>query len=885
MKSLSNLFLIYILILIPNNLFGKTLEDSTKIEKREYTSTRISTTPPHIDGLLDEESWNQVEWSGNFVQREPYENEAPSQQTQFKLLYDDDNIYVGIRCFDSAPDSIEKRMSRRDGFDGDWVEINIDSYHDLRTAFSFTVSASGVKGDEAITNDDNWDDSWDPIWYVKTSIDNQGWIAEMRIPLSQLRFGKQEEYIWGLQISRRLFRKEEISCWQFVPQNSSGWVHEFGKLYGIKNITPKKQKDLTPYVVGRIENYKEEEENPFADGQDLTGTIGLDGKIGLTNDLTLDFTINPDFGQVEADPSEVNLTTFETKFDEKRPFFIEGKNIFDFSLTGGDGPLSSDNLFYSRRIGKTPSLTPDTEDDEYVKTPNNTTILGAFKISGKTKKGWSVGVLESVTEEEKALIDNNGVRRKEIIEPSTNYFIGRLQKEMNNSNTRIGGMITATNRNLTTTTLKDNFHRAAYTGGIDFNHQWKEQTYYLNASLAFSEIQGSENVIYETQTSAPHFFQRPDADHIEADSTLTSLSGFAGNLQIGRAGNSKWMYTFWVTWRSPGFNTNDVGYVRRNDEIQQVAWVGFYQGEPFSIFRSFRLNINQWSGFTFGSETRYYGGNFSANWMFNNFYRMGGGYSREGKSISTSTLRGGPSLLYDGNNSIWTFLSSDQRKKLHFFAQYSNSFYDKKTAQSQNFYFGASLQLSDAFNLSLYPGIYLENDKIAYVETLDDLEEIRYIRGSIEQTQTYMTIRFNYNITPDFTIQYYGMPFLSARKYDDFKYINDSKAQDFNQRYIAYNNSQISYNVSENIYEVDEDLNSVIDYSFDNPNTNYFDFNSNLVVRWEYMPGSALYLVWTQSRNNYNSLGEFNLWDDTQSLFKSFPQNVFLIKLSYRFGL
>jgi hypothetical protein len=866
-------------------LFSLTVISGVYSQKRTYNTNKISTEPPHIDGIFNEKIWDTVEWSGEFIQRIPYENKPPTQQTQFKILYDNENLYIAIRCFDTSPDSIVKRMSRRDGFNGDWVEVNIDSYHDLRTAFSFTVTAAGVKGDEAITNDGDWDSSWDPVWYVKTGIDDLGWTAEMRIPLTQLRFSKQDEYIWGLQVNRRLYREEEMSSWVFISPNATGWVHHFGELHGIKNIEPQKQKDIVPYIVGRYEHYEKEEGNPFADGKDLFGTLGVDGKIGVTNNLTLDFTVNPDFGQVEADPSEVNLTTFETKFSEKRPFFIEGSNILSLRITGGDGPLANDNLFYSRRIGKPPGRELELEDGEYADTPESTTILGAFKLTGKTPKGWSIGVMESVTEREKAEIDLEGQRRKEEVEPLTNYFAGRIQKDMNNTNTRIGAMFTATNRELSDIELENTMNRASYTGGIDFNHQWKNKTYYLNFRTVFSHVLGSEKAIYETQTSAPHFFQRDDARHLEADSTRTSLSGIGGTIEYGRSGNSKWLYTTWITWRSPGLNINDIGYLRRNDEIQQIIWVGFNQMEPFSIFRRFNLNLNQYSGFTFGPEKRYFGGNINAFWTFKNFWDMGGGFSRDAKSISTETLRGGPSLLNDGSINIWSAINTDYRKKIQLYFEYSTYILDHKTSAGNNYYLAASIQLSDAFRLSIGPYVMKRTDKIAYVDNIDYLEDIRYVRGKINQTETSLTIRLNYNITPDFTIQYYGMPFISAGRYNDFKYINDSKADDVNDRYIQYAEDQIIFNSDDNIYEIDEDVNGVTNYSFENPNFNVFDFNSNLIVRWEYLPGSTLYLVWSQRRNDTRSDGNFAFWSDAKDLFRTYPYDIFLIKLSYRFAL
>jgi hypothetical protein len=388
---------------------------SQEIPKKIY-NTKFTPKAPQIDGVMDDECWNLVEWGGSFTQTQPYENKPPTQETAFKILYDDNNLYVFIRAYDTEPEKISRIMTRRDNFTGDMVEINIDSYFDKQTAFSFTAMASGAKGDEAVTlNGNNWDDSWNPVWFLGTSVDDKGWNAEMKIPLSQLRFGKKDEHVWGLQFMRHIYRDEERSNWQYVPKGSPGVVHLFGELHGIKNITPKHQIELLPYTVAKVERFEKTEGNPFLTGKSSSISAGLDGKIGLTNDLTLDFTINPDFGQVEADPSEVNLTAFESYFSERRPFFVEGKNIFQFqpNQTNVISKMGSDNLFYSRRIGRSPHYYPSVSDTEYVKMPESSSIIGALKLSGKSKKGLSVGILESVTADEKAIIDNDGARRKE----------------------------------------------------------------------------------------------------------------------------------------------------------------------------------------------------------------------------------------------------------------------------------------------------------------------------------------------------------------------------------------------------------------------------------------------------------------------------------------
>ncbi|MDP4223623.1 MAG: DUF5916 domain-containing protein, partial [Bacteroidota bacterium] len=450
------------------------------IEKK-VCITKPALNGPVIDGLDKDDCWATVEWCGNFIQAQPEENKPPSQKTAFKILYDNSNLYVFVRAYDTEPDKISRLMTRRDNFIGDRVVILIDSYYDKQTAFEFTAMASGAKGDEAITQDGmSADDTWNPVWYLQTAVDSEGWSAEIRIPFNQLRFGKKNEQVWGLQVLRFIYRLDERSDWQYIPKGSPGSVHLFGELHGIKNMIPRRHVELLPYAVSKMERFEKIQGNPFLTGKSANVSAGLDGKIGLTNDLILDFTINPDFGQVEADPSEVNLTAFETYFSERRPFFVEGKNIYQFSpnQTIVINKMYSDNLFYSRRIGRSPHYYPVLAGNEYVKMPESTTILGAAKLSGKTAKGLSVGLLESVTQNENAIIDNDGVRRKASVEPLTSYFVGRIQQDFNKGETVIGGLITAVNRNISNPAL--NFLPAsAYTGGIDLQHSWKDRTWYV----------------------------------------------------------------------------------------------------------------------------------------------------------------------------------------------------------------------------------------------------------------------------------------------------------------------------------------------------------------------------------------------------------------------
>ncbi len=854
-------------------------------EKRIYQAERLISAAPQIDGKLEDVAWNQGQWQDGFVQFEPYNNSKPSHDTKFKLLFDDNHIYVAIRAYDTAPDSIVQRVSRRDNPDGDYVGIGFDSYFDKRTAFIFLVNVAGSKADFIMSNDgQSEDNTWDPVWHVQTSIDEKGWVAEMQIPFNQLRFSNAEELTWGLQVVRGIFRKQEQSFWQQIPRDAPGFVHQFGLLTGINTVKPKRLAEISPYTVAQAETFQKQPDNPFMDGNSSRFSGGIDGKIGITNDLTVNFTINPDFGQVEADPSEVNLTAFETYFQEKRPFFVEGRNIFNFNLMSGDGEHSSENLFYSRRIGRTPQYYPSLNGNEYMDFPGNTTILGALKLSGKTKSGWSVGIMESITGKEKAEIDLLGERSFRTVEPLTNYFVGRLQKDYDAGNTIIGGMFTATNRNLDDPALYF-LHRSAYTAGFDFRHSWKEKTYAVGIKTYFSHVAGEEEALLRTQTASSRYFQRPDATHLSVDSTRRSLSGHGGSIEFIKAGNGQWNYATFLNWKSPGLELNDIGFVRNTDEIFHVIWVGYRIWEPFSIFMRLNINLNAWNGFDFGGTHLYKGGNINFNTQFKNYWTFGTGVAYNGESVSKGFLRGGPSMIIPDGINTRINISSDSRKKLTFSAGANNSWSLQQHSRSQSYWMSTAYRPFDAFSVSLRPMVALNQPELQYVTRRSLNGENRYIQASLNQKTYSLTLRLNYSITPDLSIQYYGAPFFSTGKYTKFKYITNPHADQFTDRFAYYDNGQIFYNSAEGRYFIDENRDGSYDYNFPKPDFNAMFLNSNLVARWEFRPGSVLFLVWSQGRRQYDTNGDFRIQRDFGDLFEVYPHDVFLIKFSYRFGL
>lgn len=851
--------------------------------RKSYETNRIHGEPPRIDGFLSETVWEQVEWGGgDFVQVSPDAGAEPSVQTEFKILYDAKNLYIALKNYDPEPGKIARRMSRRDGFDGDYVEVNIDSYFDRRTAFSFISSVSGVKSDEFLSNNGNSrNTTWDPIWYLQTTINEEGWIAEIQIPLSQLRFADKSDHTWGLQITRRFFRNQERSTWQYIAPDAGGWVHLFGELHGIKGIKSQKQLEIQPYIVAKTESFQKETGNPFVTGKSSDFVYGLDAKVGITSDITLDLTFNPDFGQVEADPSQVNLSAFQAYFREQRPFFVEGNNVLNFPVVD----FWNTNLFYSRRIGRSPqgSVDPDNDNDdgvsEFVKSDNNTSILGAAKLTGKNKKGFSWGVLESVTGRETAEVDSLGSSRHVGIEPQTNYLVTSAQQEINKGKTVIGGMFTATNRNIedeNLTWLRDD----AYSGGLDVTHTWKERTYYINAKALVSHVEGTTEAITHTQESSERYFQRPDNDHAVVDTTLTSLTGSGGTVSYGKQ-SGKLVYDIGYAWLSPKLELNDIGFMPQTDLMSQWVWMQYRVLNPTRTFRSQRYDVSHSFGWDFDGRLTSENYNMDTRFQFNNFWSISNGMSYNSRSISNADLRGGPALRYPGNFGFWMWASTDGRKKLQFAVGPNGRW----GFNDNLLYKGIDLQLNyrplNALSISLSPSLSSRKNTMQYVNTAAIENEERYIVAEIDQLTARLALRMTYMIKPNLSLQYWGQPFGTYGEYTDFKYIDDADASEYKNRFKPLPNESLTLN--DGSYAVDENKDGSPDYSFDNPDFNVGQFRSNMVLRWEYVPSSTVYLVWSQDMNGSFDNQAPGLVNDFN--FSEKAHNVFLMKLTHRFSL
>ncbi len=855
----------------------------SQIEAREYRIAPRALDRLTIDGKLDEAIWEDpgLNWSGDFVQRSPNEGQPSSEETRFAILYDQKYLYVGIHCFDRAG-NVNQWMSRRDGYNGDWVEVILDSYHDKRSAFAFSVSASGVKSDRYISlNGAEEDIAWNPIWYTHSSLTAEGWSAEMKIPLSQLRFGKASGQVWGLQVQRRLVSNEERSVWQRIPQDAPGWVSEFGLLTGLTDLKQQRQLEIQPFVVGSHDTFQRDANNPYRNKHIAAINAGIDGKVGVTNDLTLDFTINPDFGQVEADPAAIALDGFQLFFREQRPFFIENKNIFDYRFSSPiiGSTYSSDNLFYSRRIGRTPQGSAAIVSGEYADIPGQTTILGAGKFSGKTQHGLSVGFLESVTQRTYARISDQTRERKALVEPLTNYFVGRVQQDLNNRNTFLGGIFTSVIRDKHASELL--LHESAYSAGLDLLHQWKGRTWYVGMNMVASKVAGSAATILNTQRSVPHIFQRPDATHVRLDSARTALVGSGGDLKVGKAGNGRWQFESGLTWRSPQLELNDIGFMREADVIQQYTGTTFRSTNAFGQFRSAQIGYKHWWNWDFGGNLNYVDWDVEVTGTWKNNWSATLGFFSQPHNYSKSLLQGGPRLLLAEQYGFWWAGTSDTRKPF-----YLDYFGWTKTGGAGSYFLientlTATLQPVDRFKVSLTPRYTQVRHRLQYNQNIIEGNHIHYLVSLLDQTTLSMAVRADYVLGPNLAIQYYAEPFVSQGLYTGFALI-DQPGDLFERNQLLELVTQAMPD-SGTLRLTGEVGGSALQTEVPNPDFSFAQIRSNLVLRWEYRPGSELFAVWSQGITD-SALPEY-------SFFRSFDEqilsrqlnNTFLIKATYRF--
>ncbi|MCJ7802842.1 MAG: carbohydrate binding family 9 domain-containing protein, partial [Candidatus Marinimicrobia bacterium] len=658
-------------------LVNATDFDPNQFKDREIVAVRLI-SPLNIDGNLDEQLYT-TQASTDFVQYVPLNGHPATEKTDVWIGYDESAIYVGARMWDSEPNLIVSRIGRRDENDNsDLFEVIFDSYHDKRTGFSFQINPVGAINDETYYNDGFTERSWDGIWEGKTNIDEKGWTAELRIPYSQLRFNEKDEYIWGFQSARYIQRKDEWNYFAYQTLEESGLIRHAADLTGLHDISPPNRTEIRPYITAGASILPGKKDNPFYEGKDTNIGLGADFKFGIGSNITVDGTINPDFGQVEADPSEINLSAYETYYDEKRPFFIEGQNIF---LFGRGGPTNNFNinfseprLFYSRRIGREPQGWVPAHPDS-VQLPGVTNILGAAKVSGKIKGNWSVGGLTTLTNQEHSQYYSNGTKEKELVEPATFYNVIRAQKEFNEGKQGIGLIGTSVTRfmdGLSILGSSDEDHSLdnrlsenAASFGIDgwtflgSNNDWG-----IGAWFGATQVSGSKDRILNLQKSSSHYFQRPDAEHVEIDENLTSLSGYAGRIKIDKqTGNVMVNAALGII--SPGFESNDLGYQGATDVINKHICLGYHWTKPTKYYRDMYSLFGYANNHDFSRVKSAEEIIWLSQINFNNLWNMHGDVYWNFESLSNTALRGGPRVIEPASWQINQLgFHSDNRKNI-----------------------------------------------------------------------------------------------------------------------------------------------------------------------------------------------------------------------------
>ena len=835
-----------------------------EIYKRSYDALHVSGVRPDVDGRLDESFWSENgEWSELFVQTEPYERSRSRYATRMKLLYDERNIYVGVICHELDAEAINRFLGNRDEYDlGDYVSVAFDTYHDSRAATQFVLNAGGNKSDMIVTDDMSYNTSWNAVWEGRTHIDEAKgeWTAEFRIPFSQLRYSHiSEEGVWGLHIRRVIYRTNEIQDWSLIPKNRNGYVYSFGELHKMNNLPKARGIEVVPYVMGKYQSEPAIPGSPYQTGNLWAGNGGVDAKISLS-DYTLDITVNPDYGQVELDPSVMNLSASETFYDEKRPFFLEGSHIFNISGLG-----FRTQLLYTRRIGSMPSYRPFADNvNSFAETERNVPIIAALKLTGTNRHGVSLGVQQSVTASTFSHITENGNERRVIVEPLTSYSVARAQKSWG-GNTLLGGMVTFTGRDLKEPHLEDILPNGAFTAGLDFTHYFKERLYYVQARGLFSTISGSKDAILRKQLNSVHYFQRANVqDYISVDTDRTSLTGTGGSIEVGRKGRSKFNVSETFDWTSPQLDLNDVGYLSMADQMSNRTNISYTDGSQWLFFRSNTLSLTQRNHFTFGGLVTENTFDFSWAAMTKKRYEWTLRSSVTLNNGETRLLRGGPGLLRVPAISGNFRFNTDRGKALYGEMSYNmersvNG--DKATnSLSSGFYWrvGGHLFLSGQLNCEW------NRDAFQYVATVDQNNNPTYVMGRMIQRTYGLTLRAKANITPDLSIQFYGAPFTSTAKYDEFKAAADTHAKRYEDRFRMLAPGELQ---------------------FRDPDFQFNEFRSNMVVRWEYRPGSTLYFVWEHSRSA-NENGYMPGWGKNLDTILGLPSiNTIMVKMNYWFAI
>ncbi len=804
-----------------------------------------------LDGLDTDAVWQGASAVGSFRQFEPEPDAAPSQRTEFKVAYDEDDLYVFVRAFDSSPDSILRALTRRDvRGPSDQIGVMIDSYHDRRSGFAFWVNPDGVKRDFAFSNDTNEDGSWDAVWDVATHVDGLGWTAEFRIPLSQLRYPAAERHTFGFGVRRRIERYPEGVSWPPFSRTTPGIVSQLGTLEGLEGLGRSNRLEVTPYVVTKNVT-RPTTSGGFDHPQELTG--GADVKLGITPNLTLNATVNPDFGQVEADPAVVNLSAFESFFGERRPFFVEGTGFYAFQLNCYIVVDCSTNegLFYSRRVGRSPALRTANGD---ATTPTSTPIAAAVKLTGQRAGGLSFGILDAVTR-------HVGGVGGATAEPRTNYTVARAQQDFRGGEAGIGVIATAVNRANDASTASY-LHESAYVTGLSARNRFGERNYEIVGSLAASRVAGTAAAIARTQTSSAHYYQQP-GDDPTVDSARTSLSGLSAQLKVGKYGGGITRFESSFVYQTAGFEVNDLGFLRRADVRDWSTWGQLSFQSPTRVYRWAAFNGNTWHRWNTSGDRLESSVNANGHMGLHNNWDVhaGGTYRGFGATSCDRCTRGGPLLRESPGLFPWFGFNADSRRTVQPGMWVNLGYWDEGRSRNSSLGPYLNLRLSTSLNVNLGMEVYRADDHTQWLGNFtDSLGVTHHAFAHLDQRTVSFNVRVNYTATPDLTFQFYGEPFASSGSYSDVREISATpSAASYVARFQPYT----------------PPAGTPMSFSFRQVRT-------NAVLRWEYSPGSALFLVWAHGREAYTADEARRPWvDDLGELLDLPADNTFLLKVSY----
>jgi len=837
------------------------LQTSAAPPAKQVRAVRLQATSVTVDGRLDEAVWTQAAWISDFVQKRPREGASPSDSMRIAILYDGDAVYVGARMYSRDPSKIQAPLSRRDNTSqAERMWVSFDSYHDKRTAYSFGVTASGVRADwyHASDNENDANMGFDPVWQAKVNIDALGWTAEMRIPFSQLRFTNQSVQVWGFNANRWNPATSEDDYWIPVPTNRTGWSSFMGELVGIEGIKPSRRLEVMPYGAADSRLLSDvHPDDPFKDRVNFAGRVGADVKMGLGPNITLDGTVNPDFGQVEADPAFVNLTGFEQFFDERRPFFTEGDQ-----LLRGNGP----SYFYSRRIGAQPSCNAS---GDFVDCPQNATILGAAKVTGRLAGGMSLGALAAVTSRESA----------RIYDSTTNTF-GRVEL-VPSAGSVIGVTLTTVQRDVDSL-MAPSYTKHAYAGGADWVLRWDRGAYELRGFAGFSHLRGDSSDIDRVQRSPVHYFQRPDAGYLTYDPARTTLTGSVASLWF-RKTKGNWLYDLQYAWESPAYDPNDAGRLGNADGRTGFAGLIYRQTKPGAWFQNYDANVSAQTEYDFGGTRQFLFTELFGEVTFKNFWNLSSYIDYQPRAFDHSATRGGPTIATaQGWNWVVRLQNSFGARNSWTARVYYGE--DELGGETYRLSGEISIRPSSRFQLSAAPNYVRWILPRQWVTTLDTSSHgpaatygSRYVFGQIDQPTFLMELRANYTITPDLTLELYGEPFAANGHYYGLGEV--PRPRTFDLRHYGTAGTTIARDAGGNYTVTDNGGADTL--QIPNPDFSILSFHSNAVLRWEWRPGSTLYVVWAQNRDGSRVADRGVGFGDLVNSFRAQGDNFLAVKVSY----